>query len=155
MGNKSTHAETQSRVATIYRLLLNGLRRREIIQYVSENTDWGVSERSVDNYIKQATAEISEINKSEKIAAYGMARRRLDDLYFKSMKINDYKTCLQIQKELNVLEGMKTVKTEFTGNVQFQPVPNDVLTSEDWAEYTRLRRDEIKQRKRELRNEPD
>ena len=117
MGEKSTHVETQTRIATIYRLLLNGLRRREIIQYVSETTDWGVSERSVDNYIKQAAAEISEIHKTEKIAAYSMSRRRLDDLYFKSMEIADYKTCLQIQKESNDLEGLKSpTKTEISGN---------------------------------------
>ena len=111
----STSAEVDSRVSTVYRLLLNGLRRREIIQYITEKTEWNIKERQIDHYIAKARNEIAEINEAEREGAYGMARKRLDDLYFKSMKINDYKTCLAIQKEISELEGLKTNKTEISG----------------------------------------
>ena len=114
--NKSTFVETDSRISLVYRLLLNGLRRREIIQYISEKTDWEVTDRTIDTYIQKARAEISEITEIERDGAYGMARKRLDDLYYKSMKINDYKTCLAVQKEISELEGLKVSKSEISGD---------------------------------------
>ena len=113
--NKSTFVETDSRVSLVYRLLLNGMRRREIFQYIAEKTEWGVTERTIDNYIAKARDEIAEITENERECAYGMARKRLDDLYFKSMKINDYKTCLAIQKEIGDIEGLKNNRIEMSG----------------------------------------
>jgi len=114
--HRTETVEFNSRISVVYRLLLNGLRRREIIQYASEKTDWNVSDRSIDEYIRRAREEIAEMNEEERKGAYGMARKRLDDLYFKSMKINDYKTCLSVQKEINLLEGLAAAaKVEVTG----------------------------------------
>ena len=76
---KSTNAEYEARIAAVYRLLIQGSRRRDIMQYV-ENVGWGVSESMVDKYIAAATAEISEVTELEKKAALGMAYKRLDDV---------------------------------------------------------------------------
>jgi len=114
---KSNMVEMRARVATVYRLLLSGLRRREIIQYVDEKTDWGVQPRTVDNYIRKATAEIKEVTDEELKTARGMAHKRLDTLYYKSLLINDYKTALAVQKEINELFGLKTAKIEHSGDV--------------------------------------
>ncbi|MDD3095407.1 MAG: hypothetical protein PHD63_04110 [Candidatus Marinimicrobia bacterium] len=114
---KSNMVQMRARVATVYRLLLSGMRRREIIQYVAEKTDWGVSTRTIENYIHKATAEIKEVTDEEIEAARGMAYKRLDTLYYKSLLINDYKTALAVQKEMNDLFGLKTTKIEHSGDL--------------------------------------
>ena len=114
---KSNMVEMRARVATVYRLLLSGMRRREIIQYVREKTDWGVTDRAVDNYIKHATAEIAEVTEEEKKTALGMAYKRLDTLYYKSLLVNDYKTALAVQKEISDLNGLHTIQHEISGSV--------------------------------------
>ncbi|MDD3538489.1 MAG: hypothetical protein PHH65_09645 [Eubacteriales bacterium] len=114
---KSNSVEMRARVATVYRLLLSGLRRREVIQYAREKTEWNVSDRTIDNYIRKASAEIKEVTDEELEAARGMAHKRLDTLYYKSLLINDYKTALAVQKEINELFGLKTAKIEHSGDV--------------------------------------
>lgn len=114
---KSNMVQMRARVATVYRLLLSGLRRGEIIRYVAEKTDWGVSDRTIEKYIQRATAQIAEVTKEEMDAARGMAYKRLDTLYYKSLLINDYKTALAVQKEMNDLFGLKTVKVEHSGDM--------------------------------------
>ena len=121
---KCNMVEMRARVATVYRLLLSGMRRREIIQYVDKKTDWGVTPRAVDNYIKRATAEIADVTESEKEAALGMAYKRLDTLYYKSLLINDYKTALAVQKEISDLNGLHTIQHEISGNMGVTLIDN-------------------------------
>jgi hypothetical protein len=125
---KCTSAEKAVRIATIYRLLLSGMRRREVLQYVREKTDWGIETSAIDKYIAEATKEIKEVTAEEIETARGMAYKRLDMLYFKSLLINDYKTALAVQKEMNELFGLKIIKQEISGNMSIQfidDVPND------------------------------
>ena len=125
---KCTSAEKAVRIATIYRLLLSGMRRREVLQYVTEKTDWGLQTSAIDKYIAEATKEIKEVTAEEIETARGMAYKRLDMLYFKSLLINDYKTALAVQKEMNELFGLKIIKQEISGNMEVQfidDVPND------------------------------
>lgn len=114
---KCTKAEKAARVALIYRLLISGMRRREVLQYVRTKTDWEVGDRSIDKYIHDATEEIKEVTTEEIEAARGMAYKRLDTLYYKSLLINDYKTALAVQKEMNDLFGLKTTKIEHSGDM--------------------------------------
>jgi len=114
-GVKSTSVELEARVSAIYRLLLSGMRRQEIIQYVADKTDWGVSERTIDTYMEHARKEIAEVTSEERQASLGMAYKRLDMLYFKSLLINDYKTALAVQKEINDINGIKVLRQEITG----------------------------------------
>lgn len=125
---KCTSAEKAVRIATIYRLLLSGMRRREVLQYVTEKTDWGIETSAIDKYIAEATKEIKEVTAEEIETARGMAYKRLDTLYYKSLLINDYKTALAVQKEMNELFGLKIIKQEISGNMSIQfidDVPND------------------------------
>ena len=120
---KSTKAEYEARIAAVYRLLIQGSRRRDIMQYV-ENAGWGVSESMVDKYIAAATAEISEVTELEKKAALGMAYKRLDMLFSLCHTEKDFKTCLAVQRELNELGGLKIEKHEVTGNMGIMFVDN-------------------------------
>ena len=134
---KCTSAEKAARIATIYRLLLSGMRRREILQYVAEKTDWGLETSAIDKYMREATQEIKEVTAEEIETARGMAYKRLDTLYYKSLLINDYKTALAVQKEMNELFGLKVIKQEITGNMGIQfidNVPKDATKPDSTAE---------------------
>ena len=134
---KCTSAEKAVRIATIYRLLLSGMRRREVLQYVTEKTDWGLETSAIDKYIAEATKEIKEVTAEEIETARGMAYKRLDTLYYKSLLINDYKTALAVQKEMNELFGLKVIKQEISGNmgVQFvDDVPKDATKPDHTAD---------------------
>ena len=50
----SSKAETLIRVQRFSRIIANGGRRSDCVRYASEN--WGVSERTADNYLEQARA---------------------------------------------------------------------------------------------------
>jgi hypothetical protein len=127
---KCTSAEKAVRIATIYRLLLSGMRRREVLQYVTEKTNWGLETSAIDKYIAEATREIKEVTAEEIETARGMAYKRLDMLYFKSLLINDYKTALAVQKEMNELFGLKIIKQEISGNMEVQFI-DDVPDEDD------------------------
>jgi len=54
----STKAETQYRASRLARIIANGGKRSDCVRYAAETR--GVSERSVDNYIKIARQQIRE-----------------------------------------------------------------------------------------------
>ena len=51
-ASKSTQAEVEYRVNRFVRIVSNGGRRSDCIRFAAEN--WGVSERTVDTYLKKA-----------------------------------------------------------------------------------------------------
>lgn len=107
---KSTNAELNKRVSLIYKLLLKGLDRADVLQYVAEKTDWRSSERMIDEYIARATVEITAraaINRDEE---YGKALARIEDLYKSCMSIQDYKAALSVLKEGNELRDLYPAK---------------------------------------------
>ncbi len=70
MGKKSTNAEIEERVNTVYQLLLQSYSRFEIVQYAAN--EWGVQPRQADEYLaraRQLIAKDSEIERPEWLAA--------------------------------------------------------------------------------------
>ena len=120
---RSTSAEIDARIAAVYRKLLEGARRRDIMQY-NKDVGWNVCESMVDRYIALATAEIAEVTELEKQTALGMAYKRLDMLFSEAHRDKDFKTCLAVQRELNELGGLKVIKQEISGNMGIQFVNN-------------------------------
>lgn len=103
--NKITNVERDKRVTTIYDLLVLGTSRAQIIQYAA-NKEWDVSSRQIDNYIKQANDCFTQEAQAHREIELGKARRRLEDLYLKTMKLQDYQRALAVQRELNALFGL-------------------------------------------------
>ncbi len=67
---KSTNAEIESRIRTVYGLLIKSYSRFEILQYAAEQ--WSVSERTADIYMQRARQLIqqdAEIERPEWLAA--------------------------------------------------------------------------------------
>ena len=58
MGKKGTQAETVIRAQRFARIIANGGRRSDCVRYASEN--WGVGERTVDEYLKLAREELKK-----------------------------------------------------------------------------------------------
>lgn len=58
MAGRSTAAETEFRVNTVYGLLVDGKSRSDILQFAADT--WQVSVRSADTYIERARKKIEE-----------------------------------------------------------------------------------------------
>ena len=55
-AKETTKAGIELRVARFTRIIANGGRRSDCLRYATEN--WGVSERTVDSYLKKARQQI-------------------------------------------------------------------------------------------------
>lgn len=112
---KVTKAEKIQRVDLIFGLLSKGFTRSQICQYVAKqeeqgNLTWGVSERTIDRYIQAATLRFEEVAEVHNNQRFGRALTRLDDLYARTVAINDYKTALSIIKTEADLIGLTAPK---------------------------------------------
>jgi len=123
MGAKATNAEKKRRVNTIGDLLMMGTSRAEILQYAADKSGWGVSERTIDEYIAEATEQfrrISDYNREEQV---GKAIRRLEMLFLRAMKVQDFQRALATQRELNLLLGLhESKKLEISGSLQLSVI---------------------------------
>lgn len=115
-GKRVDASQANERVSKIYELKVLGLSRAEIIQYVSEKTEWNITDRQIDNYILQATERLKAQAEYESNEQLGMAISRLNKLYQSNLKVQDYKGALAVQRELNSLLGLHAPqKVQHTG----------------------------------------
>ena len=133
-GNRPTDAALVLRIEQIVNLLLSGLRRSEIIRFVAEKTDWGVVDRTIDNYIGRATKNIRAAHEGVSEHNMAMAQMRLLDLYKRSMNIQDYKTCLSILREIAKLNALYPL-TEGPLSVELTGKDGGPLTFAEWFRH--------------------
>ena len=57
---RSTKAELEFRISTIYGLLCDGKSNTQIFRFIAEDTGWGVSERQMENYIAEARKRLAQ-----------------------------------------------------------------------------------------------
>ncbi len=105
MAEKNPAAVVEQRVSEVHRLLLAGVRRRDVLQFASKQK-WGVSDRTVDDYISKANDAIREAADVDRALEVGRAVQRLQDLYRAAVQDKDHRTALQVQKELTALLGL-------------------------------------------------
>ena len=114
MPNDSTrrtvanHIEKAERCLEVYKLLLKGVSRPEVVQFCAEK--WGVTDRTADNYIALAKTDIYERIERDFDRSFALMHHRLEDLYKRSMKLQDYKTALAILKEHGALHNLYPAK---------------------------------------------
>ena len=108
---KPTKAALKKRVNTISELLLRGVSRGQIWQYVAEKTDWKISERTMDRYIADATEAIKKSAVIDLDFEVGRAIERREFLYQKGMTTQDYKFALSVEKDRGELIGLYAPKT--------------------------------------------
>ena len=91
--NKSNNAEYKRRINELFNMLLNGLARHEILQYVSDKAKWGVDERQIDRYIFEARKLFEQYAKEDRDDFIKESKARLHDLYKLNKVKKDYKEC--------------------------------------------------------------
>lgn len=127
---KSDIIEMMRRVNAVYDLILLGFSRGQIIEYGQTKQGWNVEDNTVDTYIRAAKdryAEASAIVRNEQL---GLAISRLNHLLQKNMSIQDYKTALSAQKELNALLGLYAPKTAINVNINIAVIEQIVTLAE-------------------------
>ncbi len=117
---KATNAEMERRITLIISLVIRGMKRREIIKYCMEKTDWKVSEHAIDKYLKRAAMVLKKIAEKDRQEEFGIAITRLVGLWNAAVNEGDIKTALAIQKEISETFGLKTTKIETTTKTKIE-----------------------------------
>lgn len=114
MAEKSTDAEIELRIATVYEMVVKGASRKYIVRYGSEN--WKISSRQIDDYLKRVYEDIKEAYGDEyKEQVLNKQLAQLDDLYIKNYTIEDFRECRNIIESKSKLLGLNApFKTEVT-----------------------------------------
>lgn len=131
---RPTKAETERRVSTVYQLMIDGLDRSRILQYSSEN--WGVSERSTDEYIAKARIKFLEaLEETENKDVMKMyIFKRLENLYSLNMENFDLKEARAVLADASKIFGVNApeeIKQEITQN-EVKPIEVKIIP----AKYT-------------------
>lgn len=149
IGTRPTKAEIEVKVTEIFKLLIAGVQRHDIRRYVAEKVKWEVPERTLDRYLSRATELIRASAAFDRNTELGRAISRLHDLYSRSYRVQDFKTCLTIQRELNELLGLYAPKRmEVTGADGSPPsfiaiMPAPAQDNETWSRQCRQEREQL------------
>ncbi len=115
--SKSTNVEYNRRVNDVYKLLLSGVSRADLIEYATKK--WDIKPPTVDLYIAEARKRFEARAEVERQAEFGKALERLEMLFKSTLSDKDYKTALQVQKELSILLGLNAPKKlEHSGSLE-------------------------------------
>jgi hypothetical protein len=114
-----TSLERFNRVNEVKTLMLQGCSTSQIIEYCGIN--FKVEKAVVYNYITEAKQlMIDDFHKTTDFEAFkAEIYSRLEDLYQKSMDIDDFKECRNILKDIREMLGVNApTKTDLTTNVK-------------------------------------
>ena len=89
---KSNDFEKEERIDIVCEFLIKGLTRGQMFQYVSNKTEWNITQRQLDNYIAEAKEKIKNSD-TDKGFEIQRAKKRLEKLYVKNESLEDYKEC--------------------------------------------------------------
>ena len=88
-------------------MILQGIPRKQIKQFLSEKRE--IPEALAIKRYEEALEIIKESANIDREAELGKAMRRLEKLYYKMEKQRGYRDCLNVQKEINDLAGLKNI----------------------------------------------
>lgn len=88
-------------------LLCRGLDRPTILTYAAQN-NWEASPEEIDDWISKAQLQLAEdAGNIDTETELGKSLARLNYLYMNATKVQDFKTALSIQKEINKVLALK------------------------------------------------
>lgn len=102
---KRSTAATVARIAEVAELIINGAATSEIRLYAQKN-EWGVKDRSVDDYIRKAKDLIAQTTRDSRALRINLADRRLNMVFARSMRNKDYSAAMAALREYNKLFGL-------------------------------------------------
>lgn len=115
---KGTVKEKPSdRTEEIYGLLCTGLRRAQILDYAAKQ-NWEEGEAAIDELIARATGRLAEAATISLDEETGRALERLNKLFQAAMRVQDYKTALSVQKEINRVLKIQATDGKVAGRRQ-------------------------------------
>lgn len=125
---KADSSEVESRVNTIYLMLLQGYVRKQIIQYCAEN--YKIGERATDQYLQKARELFSGNIESETQNKKFEILTQYYDLYQKNYSEQDYKECRNILKDIAQVLGIEAPKKidHTTNGKEISQTPTIVFT---------------------------
>lgn len=94
---------------------ITGIACSVLSNYTSEK--WKIGRRQAENYIQKSRKFITE--SVTKDIDFALAVSRYNELYELSLKKKEFKTCVNIVKELSSLQGLAKNKVEHTGQITF------------------------------------
>jgi hypothetical protein len=105
----------EAALAKIVDMLRDGAAPREIHAYInSEKTEWHLTDKGMEEHLAAALAHFTRQAVDSEVEL-AKALERLNRLYALSLNIQDYKTCLAVQREINSLLGLKQEKAGSRG----------------------------------------
>jgi len=115
-GRKGTHAEIEERVTVVYGLLVHGASREEILRHGSET--WQLTTRQVEDYLSRANKRFAALAAFVREEELGKVRSRLEFLYGRNVKAQDFKAARDVVNDVVDLLGLaapKVSKQEHSG----------------------------------------
>lgn len=104
---KANRAQSEARLNKVYDLLVIGLSRWQVWQYVTGDKGkelfQDISRRQLDRYIAQASEMLATEAAYHRPREFGRAIAALNTLYAASLKVQDYKAALAVRREINAL----------------------------------------------------
>ncbi len=80
-------------------------------------TELGMTNDAANALIETIRAEMAAASQTQQSEERGKAILRLNNIYLRSLQVQDYKTCLAAQKELNRLLSLQRVAVDETGEM--------------------------------------
>jgi len=104
MATKSSDAEINIRVTEVYNLILEGYTNNEIIRHTSRK--YGVSSRTVDQYVAKARKLIKIDNSVEREQLIEEHKSKLYYLFKKNLEAGDLRECRALLESERKLFGL-------------------------------------------------
>jgi hypothetical protein len=108
MSKRATQAELIARRKEIQELILSGVNSVDIVENMAEK--WKTSKRAIAEDIRAISKEWQEVAPQETQAMKNKFMDRLEMLLNKALGADQIKTALEIQKEINKLNGLYSEK---------------------------------------------
>lgn len=103
---KPTQATVDERVNEVIDCIAKRMKRSEIHKHCIEKLHWDLRPVSIDLYIRKAREAISEFTKQKRTRMLSGAYLDLNHLYKLTLAAKEYRTALEVRKELSKLQGL-------------------------------------------------
>ncbi|MFQ5641806.1 MAG: hypothetical protein ACE5IR_27845 [bacterium] len=103
---KANKAEVERRTTVVVDLLLDGLRRHEILKYIEKNENWGISNSQTDEYIAKANEVINNYESGNRDAKIKKTEQRLEKLLSRAISKKDFRLARLLIQDIRTLFGI-------------------------------------------------
>jgi hypothetical protein len=109
---KATKLESHKRTSEIVRLVLQGVRYTDIVEYCEKN--WGIKKRQASIYYKRALEYFKEQFDEEKQYEVDKHTMMLYDLYTKGYRNGDLNICRLLLQDIAKMKGIAIDRVDLT-----------------------------------------